>query len=205
MNERSVNSCTAALLDYLDNLLGEEIADVSITDDKMPEEVSAGTSVASGEMETVTEAALPDNNDTGPTANEHDYYCYDIAGIRLLVQGRALLEEMQAVVTLPPAMGMPAWVVGTWTDAGMACTVVDTCKLLGLPGTVMGDGNNCMLVRLQDHGLALAVPSAGDIEHIDPETVVWRGQDSSRLWMAGTISASRSVLLDVDGLAAMLG
>lgn len=60
------------------------------------------------------------------------------------------------------------------------------------------------LTLLDDGHWAIASAGEGRLEALDLDDVVWRGEQGSRAWLAGTLVSSRLVLLDLDALVAML-
>ena len=89
---------------------------------------------------------------------------------------------------------------------GLQSKVVDTARFV-LPadraGQLSDDAAERMqhLVMIDDGRWALACSRIGDVIELDRDDVKWRGSNSKRLWLAGTVIERMCALLDVDQLA----
>lgn len=132
-----------------------------------------------------------------------EYYAFELTGMRLLIPAAAIdaVDKSPAGIA---AAGGAGWLAGFATmEVGML-PVVDACRLLGLPGSALTADRPGALVKLTEGAGLIAVPAPGSLVAVETSTVTWRGPGGRRPWLAGVQAASRSVLLDVAGLATML-
>lgn len=151
------------------------------------------------------ETELPEAASIDETAvsSVSHYYAFAIQGLQLLIPETAIacIDEAPAAMTSPCDGD---WLAGySQTDAGLL-PIVDAPKLLGLSTSALVEGQPAVMVCLNSNAGLIAVPATGNMTAIEPTEVTWRGNEGRRPWLAGTLAASRSVLLDVDGLCSML-
>lgn len=187
-----------ALVRYLDELLGAErdaeAETATETDTEAQPEPEAheppGVLLSCGTV-------LPDD--------ERHYVC-DVGGVGAAIPATRVIKE-QAFEGTPGGVEGDIVRTLTWPD-GSSLLLVDLAALIlppSAPATQRPLAERLGTLTILDDG-QWAIASAGEarLEALDLDKVVWRGEQSSRVWLAGTLVDRRLVLLDLDALVAVL-
>lgn len=131
------------------------------------------------------------------------YQLIQVGGLTLGIATDAI-AEITAIptTTAAPAMGAPAWALGSCTTVHGVLTVVDTAALL-VPNNARPTLGGHM-VQLKGQLWALTCDAIGVVLTPDPGQVTWRGAGGKRLWLAGTIRTPTCALLDISELIKLL-
>lgn len=117
----------------------------------------------------------------------------------------SILEWRESASVLP---GQPAWHLGVLVSRGRKLVIVDTAQLVMPERVNPNDSGNRppggYLLLVGDGFLGLAVDAIASTVLLKKEQVRWRSASGSRPWLAGTMIAQLSALLDVDGLLEMI-
>lgn len=133
---------------------------------------------------------------------------FEVVGLKLA----APLVELGGIARigdgLTPIFGQSEWFMGLlrWNDRNIR--VVDTARLImpeRLPA--LADGQRppyefVLLIEGTDWGLA--IDSATEAMHLQPDEVRWRISQQNRQWLAGTVLEKMCALLDMGSVARLL-
>jgi len=134
------------------------------------------------------------------------YYVCDVGGVGAAIPATRVSAEPAFEGTLA---GKDGETLRTLTfPSGNALPVIDLAALIlppSAPATKPPLAERLRTLSVLDEG-QWALASAGEsrLELLDLDKVVWRGEQGSRPWLAGTLVDSRLVLLDLDALVATL-
>jgi hypothetical protein len=134
------------------------------------------------------------------------YYLFAAGGLSLAIPAHRVSGER----AFEGDLGDPSdRLVRTVTlSTGVSVAVLDLARLMLPPSTPLLEKpleqRTSSLVMLDDDAWACAAEAQGQLEALDLEQVCWRGEQGSRPWLAGTLTARRLVLLDLDAIAGML-
>ncbi len=133
---------------------------------------------------------------------------FEVVGLKLA----APLVELGGIARigdgLTPIFGQSDWFMGLlrWNDRNIR--VVDTARLImpeRLPALVDGQRppyEFVLLIEGTDWGLAM--DSATEALHLQPDEVRWRISQQNRQWLAGTVLEKMCALLDMGSVARLL-
>ncbi|MDO8273154.1 MAG: chemotaxis protein CheW [Gammaproteobacteria bacterium] len=133
---------------------------------------------------------------------------FQVVGLKLA----APLVELGGIARigdgLTPIFGQSDWFMGLlrWNDRNIR--VVDTARLImpeRLPALVEGQRppyEFVLLIEGTDWGLA--IDSATEAMHLQPDEVRWRASLQNRQWLAGTVLEKMCALLDMSSVARLL-
>ncbi|MDO9319791.1 MAG: chemotaxis protein CheW [Gammaproteobacteria bacterium] len=133
---------------------------------------------------------------------------FQVVGLKLA----APLVELGGIARigdgLTPIFGQSDWFMGLlrWNDRNIR--VVDTARLImpeRLPALVGGQRppyEFVLLIEGTDWGLA--IDSATEAMHLQPDEVRWRASLQNRQWLAGTVLEKMCALLDMSSVARLL-
>ncbi|MES3006145.1 MAG: chemotaxis protein CheW [Pseudomonadota bacterium] len=133
---------------------------------------------------------------------------FQVVGLKLA----APLVELGGIARigdgLTPIFGQSDWFMGLlrWNDRNIR--VVDTARLImpeRLPALVVGERPAYeFVVLIEGTDWGLAIDSATEALHLQPDEVRWRGSMQSRPWLAGTVLEKMCALLDMGTIARLL-
>ncbi len=133
---------------------------------------------------------------------------FQVVGLKLA----APLVELGGIARigdgLTPIFGQSDWFMGLlrWNERNIR--VVDTARLImpeRLPALVEGQRppyEFVLLIEGTDWGLA--IDSATEAMHLQPDEVRWRASQQNRQWLAGTVLEKMCALLDMGSVARLL-
>jgi purine-binding chemotaxis protein CheW len=133
---------------------------------------------------------------------------FQVSDVTLALPLKALGGILQWNDRINDLPGLPEWVLGVMLDGERKILVVDTARFL-MPERVAEEkralGSSCGYVLLiEDSHWGLAVDGLRDTVKLETHQVHWRLRTDKRSWLAGIIVDQLSILLDVEGLFAML-
>lgn len=202
-------------LDYLGCLLGEDArssqqvvepmdeghGDEGHGDDGHGNEAEAAAAPAHDEAR--DEAAVDRAVDAG--AATPLWQVVQVAGMKLAVANEEadVLDALPADFTLNNRLG--SLCLGSYTGERGKVFVLNIEQLIR-GQSVMPDWENPGLALLAFRRYPLAMPCDAVLgkQPVDPQAVTWRGENSARRWLAGTLKEQGLALLDIDGLMASL-
>lgn len=210
-----------ALHVYLDSLLSE----IDFTDDVVSTNTDLNAEAVSGLGEEYLEPREQTNTEkpVGPLvapvaefvdANERaipqwadkefQSLSFQVAGLTLA----APLDKLNGIVELNEELtalpGYASWVLGVLNNRGQNVQVIDIGQIAN-PGQYAGkntrSNNHCKYVVLVGGGnYGLAADSLSQVLTLSPDDVRWRGVNSKRPWLAGTVIEQMCAILDIDQL-----
>lgn len=210
------------LTDYLNALLGEVepvglaeatpvvvnevIAPVPVADIKLksesPQEVSLDTAVEQDEEQ---EPAV----ETEPrfAADEFQILLFDVAGIKLAVS----LEKLDGILEwnddVTPMPNCSPWFMGLLAERGAQIKVINTGMLVVPSKFRINHRREDMqkIILIGGGKWGLACDSVSEVITLKRDKVRWRGENSKRPWLAGTVVDHMCALLDVEEFVELLG
>jgi len=131
---------------------------------------------------------------------------FEVAGLTLavpLVKLKGVVPNEQDCTPMP---GHSSLFLGVVPYQGLQSKVVDTARFVlpsDLAAQLSEDADERMqhLVMIDDGRWALACNRIGDVIDLNSDDVKWRGGNSKREWLAGTVIEHMCALLDIDQLA----
>ncbi|HHH43643.1 MAG TPA: chemotaxis protein CheW [Gammaproteobacteria bacterium] len=134
---------------------------------------------------------------------------FEVAGITLavpLVKLKGVVPNDQGLTPLP---GHSPLFLGVVPYQGVNARVVDTARFI-LPqdraARLDADvaARSVHLVMIDEGRWALACNAIGEVVELEANKVKWRGANSRRAWLAGTLIDRMCALLDIDALTETL-
>ena len=210
-----------ALRVYLDALLGEveltaEPALVTqlVDDPALEEALERATEPALEAVSTVEKKAIEEPQKQAhiapPDWAQGSFQClsFQVAGVTLA----APLEKLNGIVELAEEItelpGYAPWVIGLLPNRGQNVQVVDVAQII-MPdeGASISQpaAERMKFVILLDNGkFGLAADSLSQVLSLKADEVRWRGEQSKRPWLAGTVIEQMCALLEIDLLCDQL-
>lgn len=212
-----------ALRVYLDALLSEIIlvadVDVEITniglndpglENTLQRATEGATESSSSEQYSPTETPNKQISTVIPDWAEVPFQClsFQVAGITLaapLEKLNGIVEFDEEITELP---GYASWVIGLLPNRGQNVQVVDIAEII-MPDEGMFVPQPTaermkFIILLEDGKFGLATDSISQVLSLNSEDVCWRGEQSKRPWLAGTVVEKMCALLEVDLLCSQL-
>lgn len=205
----------AVVQDYLDFMLRavtETVIDTFVEPSVEPivETKSNTIVVTTAPVATPAPVASPRGANGRPLWAQAPFECllFQVVGLKLA----APLVELGGIARigdgLTPIFGQSDWFMGLlrWNDRNIR--VVDTARLImpeRLPALVEGQRppyEFVLLIEGTDWGLA--IDSATEALHLQPDEVRWRASLQNRQWLAGTVLEKMCALLDMSSVARLL-
>jgi purine-binding chemotaxis protein CheW len=207
-----------ALTSYLDTLLSEierapvEVspkvrvkepsphADIKIEEQTKTELAPEPEAIKAVETQQQRLSIVPDWAENG-----FQVLLFKVNGITLGVPINSLMGILSYAGEATQLPGQPIWSLGVVIHRDVKVIVIDTARLL-MPERLTGDEviNPQHLLLIGNGNCALAVDSISTTLTIDKDGVRWRGGGQTRPWYAGIIIQELSVLLDINGVMALL-
>jgi chemotaxis signal transduction protein len=206
----------SALMNYLDTLLAE----IDTLEDSSPrqavkeptpqadtfieEAVSIETAVPVADR---TEEVIGSAAATSPAPpwaeTPFQVLRFSINGVNMVVP----LLKLAGIIPLDRPIshlpGQPAWSLGVTMNHETKVVVVDTPRLL-MPDGEFGQAAYTHLLLIGEGDRGLAVDGLGGTVTIDKEEIRWRGDVAQHPWYGGILVEELSVLLDVEGVMALV-
>jgi purine-binding chemotaxis protein CheW len=122
------------------------------------------------------------------------------------------LEKLSGIVELEEEVtelpGYAPWVIGLLPNRGQNVQVVDVAQII-MPNetdsVATPTAERMKYIILLDEGkFGLAADSISQVLTLEAEDVRWRGENSKRPWLAGTVITQMCALLEVDLLCEQL-
>jgi purine-binding chemotaxis protein CheW len=188
-----------ALSAYIDALLGEPAAAVSVDTPAQEQEPVVETAQAVADAE----------HAQGDTADWREArfqaLLFEVAGLTLAVPLVKLKGVVPAANGLTPMPGHSPLFLGVVPYQGQQCKVVDTARFVLPDDRAAALSEDCAersahLVVIDEGRWALACNRIGDVVELETDAVKWRDANGKRLWLAGTVIERMCALLDVDQL-----
>lgn len=214
-----------ALRVYLDDLLGEVtlVADPEakpkVDDSALEKALQQATEIPQEFVETTTpEITQPDVILTAgkqarigiPGWAQLPFQClsFQVAGVTLaapLEMLNGIVELKEEITELP---GYAPWVIGLLPNRGQNVQVVDVAQII-MPNDYESVAQPTVermkfIILLEDGKFGLAADSISQVLSLQADDVRWRGVNSKRPWLAGTIIEQMCALLEVDLLCKQL-
>lgn len=177
------------------------VVDLPTADISAPAE--AETSVASDKSSIQTRISTPD-------WAEAPFQClsFQVAGVTLaapLEKLNGIVEVEEEITELP---GYAPWVIGLLPNRGKNVQVVDVAQII-MPNeddlVKEPTAERMKFIILLDEGrFGLAADSISQVLSLKADMVRWRGEQSKRPWLAGTVIEQMCALLEVDLLVDQL-
>lgn len=208
------------LTDYLNALLSEvdtaELVAVAPVQERVAEvvepevacesqvDVSLDTTTANageGEPVQVVEAAPQ------AVADKFQILLFNVAGITLAVS----LEKLDGILEwsddVTPMPNSSPWFLGLLAERGVQIKVIDTGMLV-VPSKFRADHRRedmQKIILIGNGKWGLACDSVSEVITLQRDKVRWRGDNSKRPWLAGTVVDHMCALLDVEKFVELLG
>ncbi len=134
---------------------------------------------------------------------------FEVAGIMLAVPLVKLKGAVPNDRELAPLPGHSSLFLGVVPYQGVNARVVDTARFI-LPqdraARLDSDvaARSTWLVMIDEGRWALACNAIGAVVELEADKVNWRGANSRRAWLAGTLVEQRCAVLDIDALTEAL-
>ncbi|HHQ68735.1 MAG TPA: chemotaxis protein CheW, partial [Halothiobacillaceae bacterium] len=140
-----------------------------------------------------------------PQGIEQDFAVVFVGKMQFLLPREQVAAEFDLTQTPAPIGGAPTFVAGQIEHNGKQVLLID---LAGLSGIKPHQNTPRKVVLLGKKGLwGIVAEQPKQIREISPEQIAWREQserDKRRVWLAGTVNAEQTAVLDVAGLKASL-
>lgn len=210
-----------ALRVYLDALLGEvdliaepEVVTKVVDDPALEKALERATESPLEPVATVVEEVADEpqkrSRITTPDWAQGSFQClsFQVAGVTLA----APLEKLNGIVELTEELtelpGYAPWVIGLLPNRGQNVQVVDVAQII-MPdegvSVARPAAERMKFVILLDNGkFGLAADSISQVLSLEADEVRWRGEQSKRPWLAGTVIEQMCALLEIDLLCAQL-
>jgi len=211
-----------ALREYLDALLSETVFSVEREDASLAQkEIEAKVLTATDEQNQANpkpqdisavagQSSVAEPDITSPDWAQSRFQClsFQVAGVTLAAPLDTLdgiLELDEAITELP---GYSPWVMGLLPNRGRNVQVVDIAKII-IPddrrAVIQPASERVKYLVLIDGGkFGLAADSISQVLTLDPSDVRWRGKNSRRPWLAGTVIDQMCALLEMGQLCSQL-
>lgn len=133
---------------------------------------------------------------------------FQVAGVTLaapLEKLNGIVELREEITELP---GYAPWVIGLLPNRGQNVQVVDVAQII-MPadsGALIQPAVDRMkfIILLGDSNFGLAVDSISQVLSLETDDVRWRGVQSKRPWLAGTVTEQMCALLEIGLLCEQL-
>ena len=139
-------------------------------------------------------------------ADDERHYLFRLGGLSLAIPSSRICAEPALPAELSGDAGSLVWMATL--PGGHQLPVVDLARLM-LPEDAAElscplSERAALLVVLDGGAWAICAEAHGELELLDLDGVQWRGPNSRRPWLAGTLASRRCALLDLDQMAAMI-
>lgn len=133
---------------------------------------------------------------------------FQVAGVTLA----APLEKLNGIVELKEEItelpGYAPWVIGLLPNRGQNVQVVDVAQII-MPNDYEAIAQPTIermkfIILLEDGKFGLAADSISQVLSLETDDIRWRGVNSKRPWLAGTVIEKMCALLEVDLLCKQL-
>lgn len=130
-----------------------------------------------------------------------DCLLFDVRGLKLAVPLCHLGSVSRLDQSLTPIPGQASWCLGVYRHHDQSIVVVDTARYL-MPERCKSTDNyhGRYLLQLANQPWALCCQGLLNTQGLKSELVKWRGSQSKRPWLAGTVITEMCALLDVAAL-----
>ncbi|KZZ49060.1 hypothetical protein A3759_04505 [Thalassolituus sp. HI0120] len=130
---------------------------------------------------------------------------FKVAGLKLAIPLSLLGGVHNASDKITPLFGQADWSVGVWQSDAQKLTIVDSAQLI-MPerGIRLNDQGFGFVIQLDRSHWALACEEICDTTTLVYDSIKWRGDNSKRPWLAGTVIDEMCALIDVPNLMDML-
>ena len=130
---------------------------------------------------------------------------FKVAGLKLAIPLSLLGGVHNASDKITPLFGQANWSLGVWQSDEQKLTIVDSAQLImperGINLTEQGFG---YVIQLDRSPWALACQEICDTITLVHDSIKWRGDNSKRPWLAGTVIDQMCALIDGPNLMDML-
>ena len=130
---------------------------------------------------------------------------FKVAGLKLAIPLSLLGGVHNASDKITPLFGQADWSLGVWQSDEQKLTIVDSAQLI-MPerGISLSDQGFGFVIQLDRSHWALACQEICDTITLVYDSIKWRGDNSKRPWLAGTVIDEMCALIDVPNLMDML-
>jgi len=140
--------------------------------------------------------------------NRFQCLSFQVAGVTLaapLEKLNGIVELTEEITALP---GYAPWVIGLLPNRGQNVQVVDVAQII-MPGesdlvTQPAVERMKFIILLEGGKFGLAADSISQVLSLEADDVRWRGTQSKRPWLAGTVIKKMCALLEMDLLCTQL-
>lgn len=223
----SLDAADSALVNYLDNLLsGIErpadtvkttlakvdicLADIPKQQPPQPTPIYPPVTCQDRKGEVDKDSILRQPEPIVPTwaRSAFQTLLFHVSDVMLAIPLKALGGILKWNGRINELPGLPEWVLGVLLDRERKILVVDTARIL-MPERLtaetptLGSSGGYVLL-IEDSHWGLAVDGLASTVKLESNQVRWRMRADNRSWLAGVIVDQLSILLDVEGLFAVL-
>lgn len=130
---------------------------------------------------------------------------FKVAGLKLAIPLPLLGGVYPVTEKVTPLFGQAAWSLGVWQGDDVKLTIIDSAVLI-MPerGVQLRETGYQFFIQLDRSPWALACQEICDTVTLGYDSVKWRGENSKRPWLAGTVIDEMCALLDVPGIQQLL-
>lgn len=143
----------------------------------------------------------PEEPPSEPVGVEQDFAVLFVGKMQFLLPREQVADEFDLTQTPAPVGGAPEFVAGQIGHNGNQVLLID---LAALSGIKPHKNTPRKVVLLGGKGLwGVVAEQPEQIREITPEQIAWREQserEKRRVWLAGTVNAEQTAVLDVAGL-----
>lgn len=204
-----------ALRAYLDALLCEIDVDEELVSANVADEVDSKIAAAERPIELDSEDLdnkPPESTSPGlPEWAQHEFQSlsFKVAGLMLA----APLEKLNGIVELNEDLselpGYSPWVLGILNNRGQNVQVIDLAQVImpdRRPDQSVSSADNPVkyIVLINGGNFGIAADSLSQVLTLSAGDVRWRGTNSKRPWLAGTVIEQMCAILDIDRLTESL-
>lgn len=205
----AVNQVDGVLQDYLDQLLITATSDAAAVElkYKAPQpEVPELPLVEEPELDvetTVTATELRSINWRDSQGIE--CLIFKVAGLKLAIPLSLLGGVYPVTAKVTPLFGQAKWSLGVWAGEDIKLTIIDSAQLM-MPerNTSLRDDGYEFFIQLDRSPWALACQEICDTVTLGYDAIKWRGSNSKRPWLAGTVIDEMCALVDVPEILRLL-
>jgi purine-binding chemotaxis protein CheW len=214
------------LTDYLNALLSEvetvELAETAPVPEVVTEVVAPSVVAEVARVEEVSEPqqdVLPDTTmgqeevrelaietKSWPVTDEFQILLFQVAGITLAVSLEKLGGILEWNEDVTPMPNCSPWFLGLLAERGEQIKVIDTGMLV-VPSKFRANHHRedmQKIILIGDGKWGLACDNVSEVITLHRDKVRWRGENSKRPWLAGTVVDQMCALLDVDKFVELL-
>lgn len=123
---------------------------------------------------------------------------FKISGLKLAIPLSLLGGVYPVNDKITPLFGQAKWSLGIWANEEQKLTIIDSALLMMPEKNIsLADEGYNFFIQLDRSPWALACQEICDTVTLGHDAIKWRGENSKRPWLAGTVIDQMCALIDV--------